>query len=73
MYLKVKATPGARKEFFEKRTNGTYSVSVKEKAQENRANLRILELLSKQLHIPLKKLRMKTGHRGRNKTIEVLE
>lgn len=73
MYLKVKATPNARTELFEKRANGTYAVSVKERAQKNRANVRVLELLSEHLHIPLKKLRMKMGHRGRNKTIEVLE
>ncbi len=73
MYLKIKVTPGARKEFFEKRADGTYIILVKEKAQENCANARALKLLSEHLHVPLKKLRIKTGHRRRNKTVEVLE
>jgi uncharacterized protein YggU (UPF0235/DUF167 family) len=73
MYLHITVRPGTKKELFEKTKSETYVVSVKEEAKENAANTRVLELLALHLRVPKNKLRMRTGHRGRKKVIEVLE
>lgn len=72
MYLKVKVTAGAKKESFEKKGEN-FVVSVKEKAQDNRANSRVLELLSEKLDIPKNKLRIVKGHKMGSKLVEVLK
>ncbi len=72
-HIHVHVTPHARKEIFEKKQNGSYELSVKEKAEGNAANARVLTLLALKLQVPKNKLRIRTGHRGRKKVIEMLE
>ncbi len=73
MYIKVKVTPGARKEVCEDKGGNRFVVSVKEKAEGNKATARVLFLIARQVGVSVSKLRILTGHRARNKTLEVLE
>ncbi len=72
MFVRIVVTPHARKESFSELGTGKYTASVKEKAEGNQANVRVLALLAQHLHVPKNKLRIKTGHKSRNKTIEVI-
>ncbi|MCR4274493.1 MAG: DUF167 domain-containing protein [Candidatus Campbellbacteria bacterium] len=72
-YLKIKVTPNAPKETIEDKGDGRFVISVREKAQDNKATLRTLALVARRLGIPVSKLRIRTGHHARNKVVEVLE
>lgn len=73
MFVRITVTPHARKESFSEIGVGKYAASVKEKAEGNQANVRVVHLLSAHLRIPKNKLRIVAGHKRRNKRIEVLE
>ena len=49
MYIKVHVTTDAKKEIVEKLTDDRYDISVREPAEDNKANERILEIISTNL------------------------
>lgn len=70
MYLKVVVTPGARKEVVEEKGD-TLVIQVREKAEGNRANIRVRELVALRMGVPIGKVRILTGHHSRVKMISV--
>lgn len=70
-YIHIKVTAGARKESFKKKSEDHFEISVKEKAERNMANTRVLELVAKYFKVPLKKVRIVNGHRHPSKLIVV--
>jgi len=73
MYLKVTVEPGAKKEKIERKKDDHFIVAVKEKAERNLANTRVLEVLSAFLGRPKNELRIVIGHQSRNKIISVID
>lgn len=73
MYIKAKVTAGAKKEEFKEISPDTFSIKVKEKAQKNMANGRVLEILADHLKIPLKNIRIINGHHSPSKLISINE
>ena len=78
MYIHVKVTAGARKESFlpralkeEGRLQDHFQISVKEKAERNAANARILQLVAAHFKVPESKVRIVNGHRHPSKLIIV--
>jgi uncharacterized protein YggU (UPF0235/DUF167 family) len=71
MYIKVKVTPNARKESFEKIKVDTYKMSVREKAEMNMANRRVTELLAENLGLPINKIRLISGHHSPSKIFSI--
>ena len=71
MFIKIKVTAGSKKEKVEKKAEDLYFVSVKEEAERNLANRRVIEIV-KGMH-PGKSVRIIHGHRGSSKMIEVSE
>jgi uncharacterized protein YggU (UPF0235/DUF167 family) len=71
MYIKVKVKAGQRAESFEKKNEDTFLVSVKEKAERNMANKRILALVAKHFKVPAGKVRMINGHQQPSKILSV--
>jgi|GEM_PF-368193 len=71
MYVKVIVTPGAKKEKIEKQKDNHFTIAVKEKAERNMANTRVLEVLSAFLAVPKNHLKIVTGHQSRSKIISV--
>ncbi|OGI68866.1 hypothetical protein A3A05_01725 [Candidatus Nomurabacteria bacterium RIFCSPLOWO2_01_FULL_41_12] len=69
MYIHIKVTAGARKESFKKKSEDHFEISVKEKAERNMANTRVLELVAKYFKAPLKKVRIVNGHRHPSKLL----
>lgn len=73
MYIKVKVKAGQKREEIEKVNENTFHISVKEKAERNMANTRILEILSVELKIPINKIRIINGHQSPTKLISILD
>ena len=73
MYIHVKVTAGAKKETIEKRSTDSYRMSVREKAERNLANGAVLKALAFHLKMPLRKLRIVSGHHSPSKIISIEE
>ncbi len=71
MFLKVKAFTESKKEEVKEEKENCFSVFVKEKAEQGKANERMIELLSLHLKIPKEKLVIVKGRKSRNKTIKI--
>ena len=68
-YLKVVAQAGAKKESIVKKSEDHFTISVKEKAERNLANDKIIELLAEYFKVPKGKVRIVNGHRHPHKLI----
>ena len=69
MYIRVKVSPSAKKEVFKQINEDHFEVSVKEKAERNLANNRIIELFSIHFHLSKGKIRIINGHRSPTKLL----
>ena len=70
-YIHVKVTAGARKESFKQKSSDHFEVSVKEKAERNMANIRVLELVAGHFKVSTNKVRIVNGHRHPSKLLLV--
>jgi uncharacterized protein YggU (UPF0235/DUF167 family) len=73
MYIKVRVIANSRKEYFEVLKENSFKVCVKEKAERNMANKRVLELVAKHLKLKPEKIRIINGHNSPSKMLSVLE
>lgn len=71
MEIRVQVKAGAKNDRIEKTTTG-YSVTVRAKAAGGMANDAVLALVSRELGIPAKRLRITRGLRSPSKMITVL-
>ena len=69
VYVHLKVIAGARKENFQKVSGDHFEVSVKEKAERNMANTRVLELVATHFKVSVKKVRIVNGHRHPSKLL----
>ncbi len=72
MLVQVRVTPNAKKASVTKTGEDILEVKVDEKAVGDRANKRLLEILSKHLDVPKSRIRIVRGLRSRDKMIEVI-
>lgn len=73
MYIRVKVSPNSKKEVFKQINEDHFEISVKEKAERNLANDRIIELFSAHYGLPKGKIRIVNGHRSPTKLLVVDE
>ncbi len=71
MYIRVIVTPKAKKEVFKVLPNGTFSIAVKEPAERNLANRRVLELVGGHFGINPKQIRIISGVHGGGKLLSI--
>lgn len=71
MFVKVKITPGSRKEEVKKNKENSFSVLVREKAERNLANKRVCEIMAQQFNVPVNKVRIINGHQSRSKILSI--
>ncbi len=69
MYIKVKVKPNSKKEDIVRTSDDHYEISVKEKAENNRANSRLLEIMRKEY--PESVIRIISGHHSSSKILSV--
>ena len=68
-YIHAKVVAGARKESFEQKFIDHFEIAVKEKAERNMANTRVLALVAEHLKVPMKKVRIINGHKHPSKLL----
>ncbi len=71
MLIKVRATTGAKKETVHVVSEDTLTISVKEKAERNLANARIIALVAAHFKVPVKKVRFIKGAHSPSKTFSI--
>ncbi len=71
MYIKVKVTAGAKKETIEKLSDDHYKISVKQRAERNMANDRVIEILSGIFNLNTKQIRIINGHHSPSKMFSI--
>lgn len=69
MYIHVKAQPSAKKESFTQIDDTHFHIAVKEKAERNQANEKIIELL--RAHFNTSNVRIINGHHSPSKLFSV--
>lgn len=73
MLVKIKVTPNAKKESVEEFSDGSFEISVREKALMNAANVRVRELVAEHVGLEKAKVRIVNGHRSHKKLVEIKE
>lgn len=69
MYIKVKIRAGTKKEVITQTTEDHYDISLKEKAVNNRANDRLLEIMHERY--PDSIIRIISGHHSPSKILSI--
>jgi len=72
-YIHVLVTAGAKKESLKKKNDDHFEISVKEKAERNMANTRVLELVAEYFKVSKSKVRIINGHRHPSKLLVIEE
>jgi uncharacterized protein YggU (UPF0235/DUF167 family) len=70
-YIHAKVTAGAGKESFKQKNKDHFLISVREKAERNMANARILALVAEHFKVPQNKVRIVNGHRSPSKLLVI--
>ena len=70
MIIHVKVKPGAKEEIINKIDDNNYEISVREKAEDNKANVRVINILAKEFRVSYKKISIKNP-KSRKKIVEI--
>lgn len=68
-YIHCKVTAGVKKEVFKQKSEDHFEISVKEKAERNMANARVLELVAEYFKVSVNKVRIINGHKHPSKLL----
>ena len=71
MYIKLKVTTGAKKEKIIKKSEDHFDISVKEPAERNMANKRVVELVRDYFKVYNGDVRIVSGHHSPSKIISL--
>ena len=71
MRIRVKVNAGSRSESVRLLEAGFYQVRTRAPAEDGRANARVLELLAEEFGVPVRRIRIVTGHTRPLKLVEV--
>jgi len=69
--VRVKVWPDAGEEYLEETKKGGLEIFVREPPAENRANKRVCALVARHYKVPVKNVRIISGHRARAKILSV--
>ena len=70
-YIHIKVKAGMRKEELKQMSDDHFEISVRQKAERNMANTRVLELVAEHFRVPVRKVRIVNGHRSPSKLLVV--
>lgn len=71
MYIQVKVKAGQRREMVEQVTDNRFIISVKEKAERNLANTRVIELVALHFSLPSEQVKIISGHTSPTKLLSL--
>jgi len=72
MIVNVKVKPNSKEERIVKIADGSYEVDLTEKAEDNKANIELINLLAREFNVDFRKIRIKNP-RSRKKIVEIGE
>ena len=72
MYLKIKAHPNSKKARVIKKSQDSFDIYVKEKAERGLANKAVIKALSSYFKIQVGKLRLIKGAKSKSKIFEII-
>lgn len=72
MLIRVKVFPDSKKDEIIKKKESSFEVKVKEKAEQGRANEKVLQILSRYFCVEKNKFRLVKGGKTRSKIFEVI-
>lgn len=70
--LSVKVVPGTSQNKISGWLGDSLKVRVRAQPEKGKANKAVLELLAKELDLPVKKLSISSGHASSNKIVEIM-
>lgn len=68
MIIKIKVKPNSREQKIEKISDNEFKIHLKEKAENNKANLELLKLLRREFKKPARIIK---GLKSKNKLVEI--
>lgn len=71
MYIKAKVIAGMKKEKFLQTSKDHFEIAVREKAERNMANSRVIELIAMHFSVTKNKVRIINGHHSPSKLLAV--
>lgn len=71
MYIKVRVNAGVKRENIVKKSENSYVLNVKEKAERNMANKRVCEIIATLYSLPIKSVRIINGHQSPSKILSI--
>lgn len=71
MYVRVRAVPSSKRERVIILEDKELTIHVKEPAERNLANRRIIEILGEHFHVPTKRIQMLSGFRSPTKIFSI--
>ena len=71
MYISVKAIAGAEEEQISVISSNKFQVSVREKAEKNLANKRIVRIMALHFNLPAGRVRIISGHHSPSKILSI--
>jgi uncharacterized protein YggU (UPF0235/DUF167 family) len=71
MYIHIKVIANAKKEFIKEKNSDHFEISVREPAERNLANNRVLELVALHFKIPTTNIRIINGHKHPTKLLSI--
>jgi len=72
MIIKVKVKPNSKKEEINKVSENEYEIYVGEEAENNKANIRVVNLLAKEFDVSFRDIKI-INKRSKDKLIEIKE
>lgn len=72
-YIRVRVSPGAKRESVIQTDERTFTIAVKEPAERNLANQRVRQLVAEYFEVPVGKVRLISGHRSPTKVFDISE
>lgn len=69
-YVRAVVSAGARRESIRQEPDGSFRIAVKEPAEQNAANRRVLVLVANALGLSARQLRIVSGHHKPSKMLE---
>jgi len=71
MYIKVVVKPNMKREEIFRKSSDHFDISVKEKAERNLANNKVIELIAREYKVPESKVRIVNGHHHPHKLLVI--
>ncbi|MCA9401561.1 MAG: DUF167 domain-containing protein [Candidatus Omnitrophica bacterium] len=71
MYIKVKVLAGQKREKFEQIKPDKFEIAIKQPAERNLANERVLELVARHFKTSVNRVRIVSGHTSPSKILSI--